>query len=392
MRFSRARARMRSQLIAELLRLASRPDVLSLAGGVPAPELFPLPELKAAAQRALERHGAAALQYSPTEGHPVLRRWVAEGLGVSEDQVLITSGSQQVIDLVARVLLDEGDPVAVELPTYMGGLLAMNPYAPRYLGVPADARGLVPGGLPERAKLLYLLPNFQNPTGAVLAADRREAVAEWARERDAVVLEDDPYGHIYFEDPPPPPVFSLAPERTVYAGTFSKLVAPGLRVGYAVAPVELIEALAQAKQAADLHTNILGQAIIAELIESGAIAPQAERVRDFYRRRRDQMVSALRRHLPPEVRFDVPAGGMFLWLRFPPGTDTRRLLELALEEGVAFVPGEPFFAADGYPAARLTFASVPEEAIEEGVRRLSRAYVRYLEDPGAGRDLALGGE
>ncbi len=383
MRFSKARARMQSSLIRELLKLANRPGVLSLAGGIPAPELFPMDALEVATRRALSRHGPAALQYSPTEGHPVVRRWVAERLGVEPDWVLVTSGSQQVLDLVARVLLDEGDAVAVESPTYMGGLLALNPYGPRYRPVPTDEAGLLPEALPDEAKLAYVLPNFQNPTAAVLAEERRRALADWARASGAVVLEDDPYGHIYFESPPPPPVFRLAPERTVYAGTFSKLVAPGLRIGYAVAAPELLEALVQAKQAVDLHTNILGQAILAELIEAGELDPQAERVRAFYRRRRDRMVAALKAHMPEAVRFQVPPGGMFLWLRFPEGTDTRRLFELALAEGVAFVPGEPFFAGRAYPAARLTFASVPEEAIEEGVRLLARAYARYLEDAAA---------
>ncbi len=379
MRFSQARARMRSSLIRELLKLAARPGVLSLAGGIPAPELFPMEALKAATRRALDRAGPAALQYSPTEGHPVVRRWVAERLGVDPDWVLVTSGSQQVLDLVARVVLDPGDPVVVESPTYMGGLLAMNPLAPRYRPVPADAQGLRPEELPGEAKLAYLLPNFQNPTGALLAAERRPAVVDWAREVDALVLEDDPYGHIHFDAPPPPPLFSHDRERVVYAGTFSKLVAPGLRIGYAVAAPPVLEALIQAKQAADLHTNILGQTILAELIEAGELAPLAEQVRGFYRRRRDRMVAALKRYLAEDVAFSAPGGGMFLWLRFPPGTDTRRLLEVALEEGVAFVPGEPFFAGEAYPSARLTFASVPEDAIEEGVRRLARAYRRYLE-------------
>ncbi len=379
MRFSKARTRMKSSLIRELLKLASRPGVLSLAGGIPAAELFPMEAIRAATERALSRAGTAALQYSPTEGHPVLRRWVARRFGVEPDWVLVTSGSQQVLDLVARVVLDEGDPVAVESPTYMGGLLAMNPLGPRYRPVPADEGGLRPEGLPDEAKLAYVLPNFQNPTGALLAPERRRAVVEWARAVDALVLEDDPYGHIYFEAPPPPPLFSLDPERVVYAGTFSKLVAPGLRIGYAVAAPPVLEALVQAKQAADLHTNILGQTILAEMIEAGELEPLAERVRGFYRRRRDRMVAALKRYMPEDVGFSVPGGGMFLWLRFPEGVDAARLLEVALAEGVAFVPGEPFFAGDAYPSARLTFASVPEDRIEEGIRRLARAYRRFQE-------------
>ncbi len=363
--------RMESSLIRELLKLASRPGMISLAGGVPAPEAFPMPELKAASQAALEKHGPRALQYSPTEGHPVLRAFVAEKLGVDPDWVLITSGSQQAIDLVARVFLDEGDAVVVEAPTYMGGLLAMRPFGPTFVPVPLAADGPELDALPPGAKLAYFLPNFQNPTGALWSEEKREAALAWAEDVGAYVLEDDPYGHIYFEAPPPPPLFARAPERVIYAGTFSKLIAPGLRIGYVVARPEVLEYLIKAKQAADLHTNILGQAILAELVETGALEPQAERVRALYRRRRDIMAEALAAQMPDFVRWEVPRGGMFFWLRLPEGLDTRALLEKALEAGVAFVPGEAFFAGEAYPAARLTFASVDEAAIQTGVERLA---------------------
>lgn len=375
--FAERRKRMQSSLIRELLKLASRPGVLSLGGGVPAAELFPMEEIQRATAEVLQRYGAKALQYSPTEGFRPLREWIAARLGVEADWVLITSGSQQAIDLVGRVFIDEGDPVVVESPTYMGGLLALNPYAPRYLTVETDAQGAKPEALPEKAKLAYILPSFQNPTGALMDAPRRRAVAQWAERAGVVVLEDDPYGHIYFDAPPPPPIFTHAKARVIYAGTFSKLIAPGLRLGYVVADPGILAAIIQAKQATDLHSNILGQVILAELIDMGLMEAQAERVRVLYRRRRDRMAEALRAHLDPEVAFDVPQGGMFFWLRFPEGTDTRALLDLALEAGVAFVPGEPFFAHTPYPAARLTFASVAEDQIEEGIRRLARAYERY---------------
>ncbi len=364
--------RMESSLIRELLKLASRPGVISLAGGVPAPEAFPMSELIAASQAALEKHGPKALQYSPTEGHPVLRTFVAKRLGVEPDWVLITSGSQQVLDLVARVFLDEGDVVVVEAPTYMGGLLAMRPFGPTFVPVPLAADGPELSALPPRAKLAYFLPNFQNPTGALWSEAKREAALAWAADAGAFVLEDDPYGHIYFEASPPPPLFARSPERVIYAGTFSKLIAPGLRIGYVVARPEVLEYLIKAKQAADLHTNILGQAILAELVEAGALEPQAERVRALYRRRRDVMAEALRDQMPDFVRWEVPRGGMFFWLRLPEGLDTRALLEKALEAGVAFVPGEAFFAGEAYPAARLTFASVDEASIRTGVQRLAR--------------------
>ena len=375
---SKSASRMQSPIIRELLELAGRKGVISLAGGVPSSEVFPMEELKEASAEALEVFGVGALQYSPTEGLPRLRELVAERFGVGPEWVLITSGSQQVIDLFARAYLDEGERVAVEAPTYLGALLAFAPHAPRYLPLPTDEEGLIPEALPKGARFLYLLPNFQNPSGALLAEDRREAVARWAQGVGALVLEDDPYAHIYFEGPPPASVFSRARENVVYAGTFSKLIAPGLRVGYAVARPEVISTLAQVKQAADLHTSSLAQAVIVRLIEKGVLGPQAERVRSLYRRRRDAMVEAVREFLGERVRYSVPKGGMFLWIRLPEGTDEKALLERALEEGVAFVPGAAFFPEGGYPAARLTFASVPEEEIVEGVRRLARA----LEDAG----------
>lgn len=372
-RYADRTRRMENPIIRQLLRLGHREGVISLAGGIPAAETFPVPEIAAASKRALDRWGSRALQYSPTEGLAPLREYIARRKGVRPEQVLVTSGSQQGLDLVGRVFLDEGDEVLVESPTYMGALQAWNVYDARYVEVPTDAEGLVPASLPDAGpKLAYVLPNFQNPTGSMLPASRRQEIVTWARRRDTLVVEDDPYGHLYFEGEPPASLQRLCPERVVYLGTFSKIVAPGLRMGYVVAPDEIINMLAQAKQAADLHSQAYGQAILAELAEMGVIERQEERTRNLYRRRAEMMLDLLKRYMPPGVEWSPPKGGMFVWLTLPAGINTLDLFEYAVEKGVAYVPG-PVFSASGSLAnsLRLTFVSVPEEQMEEGVQRLA---------------------
>jgi len=364
--------RMENPIIRQLLRLGQREGVISLAGGIPAAETFPVPEIAEASQRALDRWGSRALQYSPTEGLAPLREYIARRKGVRPEQVLVTSGSQQGLDLVGRIFLDEGDEVLVESPTYMGALQAWNVCDARYVEVPTDAEGLVPASLPDaEPKLAYVLPNFQNPTGSMLPADRRQDVVDWARHR-TLLVEDDPYGHLYFESEPPASLQKLCPDRVVYLGTFSKIVAPGLRMGYVIAPDEVINMLAQAKQAADLHSQAYGQAILAELAEMGVIERQEKRTRNLYRRRAEMMLGLLKRYMPPAVEWSPPKGGMFVWLTLPAGIDTLDLFEYAVEKGVAYVPGPVFSASGGLAnSLRLTFVSVPEEQMEEGVRRLA---------------------
>lgn len=372
-RYAARTERMENPIIRQLLKLGQREGVISLAGGIPAAETFPVDEIAVAAESALERWGSRALQYSPTEGLAHLRAYVARRRGVRPEQVLITSGSQQGLDLIGRVFLDEGDHVLVERPTYMGALQAWNVYNARYREVPTDACGLVPGELPEEpVKLAYVLPNFQNPTGSLLPAARREEALAWAQERRVLVVEDDPYGHLYFEDAPPASLQSRWPEGVLYLGTFSKVVAPGLRLGYVIGPEPAIHTLAQAKQAADLHSQAFGQAILVELAEAGAIERQEERTRNLYRKRAQKLLSLLEAQMPEGVRWSPPRGGMFVWLTLPKGVDTLSLFERAVERGVAYVPGPVFAATGGLEnALRLTFVSVPEEQMEEGVRRLA---------------------
>ncbi len=379
-RYAGRTARMENPIIRQLLKLGQREGVISLAGGIPAAETFPVPEIAEASQKALERLGSAALQYSPTEGLAPLRAYIARRRGVAPEQVLVTSGSQQGLDLIGRVFLDEGDAVLVERPTYMGALQAWNVYDARYREVPTDPAGLVPEALPEEpVKLAYVLPNFQNPTGSLLPEERREAVVAWARERGVFVVEDDPYGHLYFDAAPPASLQSRWPEGVLYLGTFSKIVAPGLRMGYVIGPEEVIHALAQAKQAADLHSQAYGQAILAELAEAGVIGRQEARTRELYRRRAERMLGLLEAYMPAGVRWAPPHGGMFVWLTLPEGVDTLALFERAIEEGVAYVPGAVFAATGGLAnALRLTFVSVPEEQMEEGVRRLAAVLEKAL--------------
>jgi len=375
-RYAGRTARMENPIIRQLLRLGQREGVISLAGGIPAAETFPVPEIAEASQRALDRLGSAALQYSPTEGLAPLRAYIARRRGVAPERVLVTSGSQQGLDLIGRVFLDEGDAVLVERPTYMGALQAWNVYDARYREAPTDAGGLVPETLPkEPVKLAYVLPNFQNPTGSLLHGDRREAVVAWASERGVLVVEDDPYGHLYFDAAPPASLQSRWPEGVLYLGTFSKVVAPGLRMGYVIGPEEVIHALAQAKQAADLHSQAYGQAILVELAKAGVIERQEERTRELYRRRADHMLGLLEAHMPESVEWSPPKGGMFVWLTLPQGVDTLALFERAVEAGVAYVPGSVFAANGGLEnALRLTFVSVPEEQMEAGVRRLAQVF------------------
>jgi len=372
-RFAGRTARMENPIIRQLLKMGQREGVISLAGGIPAAETFPVSEIAEASQRVLEHLGSAALQYSPTEGLAPLRAYVARRRGVAPEQVLITSGSQQGLDLIGRAFLDEGDAALVERPTYMGALQAWNAYDARYREVPTDAEGLVPEALPDApVKLAYVLPNFQSPTGSLLPEGRREAVVAWARERGVLVVEDDPYGHLYFDAAPPASLQSRWPEGVLYLGTFSKIVAPGLRMGYVIGPEEVIHALAQAKQAADLHSQAFGQAILAELASEGVIERQEARTRDLYRARAEKLLALLAAYMPEGVRWAPPRGGMFVWLTLPEGVNTLVLFERAVEAGVAYVPG-PVFAANGglENALRLTFVSVPEEQMEEGVRRLA---------------------
>ncbi|HVA92979.1 MAG TPA: PLP-dependent aminotransferase family protein [Chloroflexota bacterium] len=379
--------RMRSSAIRDLLAVTMQPEVISFAGGLPASDFFPVDGLRASFDAVIREQGAAALQYGPTEGHPALRAWVVEhlarrGIHTSVAEVLITTGSQQALDLLGKALLAEGSPLAVEAPSYVGALNAFLPHQPKFVPVPMDDQGLRVdlldaaldhAGAP--AALLYTVATFQNPSGCTMSLPRRHALISVATKRALPIVEDDPYGELRFAGEDVPPLRALpGGEETIYLGTFSKILAPGLRVGWVVAPRPLIERLVMAKQAADLHTDSLAQRALLHYCTHNDLAAHVEQLRLVYRERRDAMLDALARHLPSEARWTTPEGGLFVWVTLPPGVDSAALLRAALLQKVAFVPGGAFHVdGGGAGSMRLSFSHASPPSIEEGVRRLGEA-------------------
>ena len=375
--------------VRELLALTARPEIISFAGGLPAPELFDAEGLREAYERVLTEAPRQALQYSTTDGDPALRaavagRLAARGLPTGPDELLITGGSQQALTLVAQTLLEPGDVVLVEDPGYLAALQCFSFTGARVLPVPGDAEGLDPSRLEElvlreRPKLLYLVPTFQNPTGRTLSRPRRAAIAAVAERHGLWIVEDDPYGELRYDGEPVPWIAALpaAADRTVLLGSFSKIMAPGLRLGWLRAPAALRRGCAIAKQAADLHTSTIDQAAAARYLADHDLDAHLGRVRAAYRERRDALLAGLPDALPEGSNWTRPDGGMFLWVTLPAGHDTTRLLPAALESDVAYVPGAPFHAGEPDPATmRLAFTTHTPGEITEGVRRLAKIFGR----------------
>lgn len=391
---ARRTSRMTSSVIREFLKLAEQPGMRSMAGGLPSPDSFPVAEMRAACDRVLADAGREALQYATSEGHAPLRAWVAEhlqreGLHVSPDQVLITTGSQQGLDLVAKVLVDAGAPIAVESPTYLGALQAFAPFEPQVHSVAGDADGPLPKALlalcerQPKPRFLYALPNFQNPSGRLMPLARRQALVAAARQAGVPLVEDNPYGELWYDAPPPPALASLWPEGTVYLGSFSKVLAPGLRLGYVVAPPALYGRLVQAKQAADLHTPTFNQRVVHEVIRHGFLDTHVPAIRARYCAQRDAMQAALQAHLPPGCEWMAPRGGMFFWVRLPVGCDALALLPQAVQAGIAYVPGEAFYAHEPDPRTlRLSFVTLGIDDIRVAVAALGQVLRHHLDARG----------
>lgn len=379
---ARRAALMNPSIIREILKVSERPGIVSLAGGLPSADTFPVQAVRDASERVLREAPREALQYAASEGFAPLREWVAShlvqqhGMQVSAEQVLITNGSQQGLDLAGKVLIDAGARVLVETPTYLGALQAFAPYEPQVDALASDHEGPLPEALAAAApgaRFAYLLPNFQNPTGHVYTEARRAALVAAARSAGLPLVEDNPYGDLWYDAPPPPPLATRWPEGVLYLGSFSKVLSPGLRLGYVVAPPALYPKLLQAKQAADLHTASFNQRVVYEVVRNGLLDTHVPAIRARYKLQRDAMEAALEKHLAGLAQWQRPIGGMFFWLELPPGLDAMALLPQAVEAGMAFVPGEPFFAgAPRRNTLRLSFVTVAAAEIEAGVAALAK--------------------
>ncbi|HEM61104.1 MAG TPA: PLP-dependent aminotransferase family protein [Chloroflexi bacterium] len=392
---------MQSSAVREILKVTSQPDVISFAGGMPAPELFPIQRIEEACVKVLREQGAKALQYNITEGYIPLREFIVEKMGrygivANVDNVLITTGSQQALDLVAKVLLDPGDVIIVEAPTFVGALQSFRAYQASYASVPLDDDGMMVDLLAQKIvethpKFMYVLPNFHNPGGVTLSEERREQVVSLAHQYGVPILEDDPYGELRFEGEYLEPLVVISARQNggdpagyfkgdvVYMSTFSKTVAPGLRLGWVVAPAEVVEKLVQAKQGADLHTSSLDQMMVYEVVRDGFLEEHVKEIREMYRLRRDAMLAAMDQHFPKGTGWTRPQGGLFLWVTLPEGVDCLELIEAAVEQRVAFVPGTAFYAdGRGRDSLRLTFATCPTDMIDEGIKRLGKAIAKRM--------------
>ncbi|HUR89672.1 MAG TPA: PLP-dependent aminotransferase family protein [Ramlibacter sp.] len=382
---ARRAERMNPSVIREILKVTEKPGIISFAGGLPSPKTFPVEAFRAACDKVLTSDGRGALQYAASEGYAPLREAVAQMLPwkVDASQVLITTGSQQGLDLVAKVLVDAGSRILVETPTYLGALQAFAPMEPEIVGVASDAQGVRVDELAAAAtgaRFLYVLPNFQNPTGRTMSEARRDALSHRARELGLPLVEDNPYGDLWFDAPPPLPLTARNPDGGIYLGSFSKVLAPGLRLGYIVAPQGIFPKLLQAKQAADLHSPGFNQRMVAEVMKDGFLARHVPTIRALYKSQRDAMLAALSREMKDvDVQWNTPDGGMFLWVRLPQGMSAAELLPKAVEKGVAFVPGAPFYAQEPDPRTmRLSFVTAPVEQIDAGIAALARAVKESL--------------
>ncbi len=397
-RYAQRTQRMKSSAIRELLKISASGNVISFAGGMPAPELFPAEELLEACRKVLTQSSATALQYGATEGYLPLREMIARhtaryGIQVSVDNILITSGSQQALDLLGKVFINHGDRILVETPTYLGALQAWNAYGAEYVTVPSDDDGIQTDKLYEAMrygpKFMYILPNFQNPTGTTIPLERRMKLIEMADYFGVPIIEDDPYGQLRFEGDHLPSVVYLDSQmqmqnggytgNVIYLSTFSKIIAPGLRLAWVIAPTEVITKLVQAKQGADLHTATFNQEVAYEVSRHSFIDEHVKKIVKVYRERRDVMLDSLTEHMPEGVRWTRPKGGLFLWVTLPEKISTTKLFKDALAENVAFVPGTSFFpCGDGDNTMRLNFSMMPPEKINEGISRLSRVVKKYM--------------
>jgi 2-aminoadipate transaminase len=391
-RYAQRTQRMKSSAIRELLKLTENPEIISFGGGMPAPDVFPVEEFSAACKTVLKERSCEALQYGSTEGYRPLREMIARhtgryGISVSPENILITSGSQQALDLIGKVFINPGDRILVEEPTYMGALQAWSAYGAEYVTVPMDENGMITDALENAlrsgVKFIYVLPNFQNPTGVTLSLGRRKQLIEIADHYGVPIIEDDPYGQLRYEGENLPSIVNLDNEfrkngtneyagNVIYLSTFSKTLAPGLRLAWVIAPSQVIRKLVQAKQGADLHTATFNQIVAYEVARGGFLDRHIWLIRRVYGERRNIMLDAMEELFPPGVTWTKPQGGLFLWGMLPKGMDSTEILKVAIQRNVAFVPGTSFFAlGGGENTMRLNFSYANPEQIQTGIERLA---------------------
>ena len=382
--------KMKSSVIRELLKLAKQPGVISLAGGLPDEELFPINDIKEAADRMLVEKGRQALQYGTTEGYIHLREYLAKwmlekkNIKCSADEILITTGSQQGLDLTGRVFINNGDNIFASSPTYLGAVQAFNAYYPNWITLPSDDDGMILDGFEEiiktkKPKFIYQVPTFQNPDGKTMPLDRREKLVEIAVKYNVPIIEDDPYSSLLYTGSTPPALKTLAPEHVIYMSTFSKMVCPGFRVAWIVAPKEILSKFVAMKQGCDLHTSTLAQYLLHEYISAGKMDAHIEKIKIEYGKKMLKMKEAIKIHLPKETKVTEPIGGMFFWIELPKNINTTDLLPIAVKNDVAFVPGSPFHPdGTGQNTLRLNFSKPTLEEIDEGLRRLGKVIKEQL--------------
>ncbi len=380
-RFSERAQPLTNSALNDILKITMRPEVISFAVGLPSPATFPIERMSAAFASVLKAQGKVALQYGPSDGYAPLREWLAnslstDGVTIVPEQVIMVSGSQQGLDLLGKVLIDEGSKVLVETPTYLGALQAFSVYRPTFVSMPTDDFGLLPDSIAatgKGARMLYALPNFQNPTGRSLPVARRVALVEICARLGLPLIEDDPYGVLNYHGEPVTKMLTINPGGVVYMGSFSKILSPGIRLGYVVAPLPLARKLEQARQAADLHTSQLTQMVVYEVIKDGFLAEHIPTIRALYADQCQAMLAALERFFPPAVKWTKPEGGMFIWVTLPKHINSMALLDEAVAQDVAFMPGAPFYAnAPESNTLRLSFVTVPPNLIRVGIARLGK--------------------
>lgn len=385
--FSHRSLRLQSSVIREILKITMRPEVTSFAGGLPSPTTFPLEKIKIAFDTVLSQHGKIALQYGPTNGYMPLRAWVADSLSTSfskilPEQVLIVSGSQQGLDLLGKILIDEGSKVVVETPSYLGALQAFSLYGPKFISMPSNEEELISSTIQivgKNSSLLYALPNFQNPTGRTLSIICRIALVEACTSIGLPLIEDDPYGALSYDNNLLPKMLNMNPNGVIYMGSFSKVLTPGIRLGYVVAPTPLIHKMEQAKQGSDLHTAQLTQMVVYEIIKDGFLQTHIPTICKLYANQCKVMLKALQTYFPVEVTWTQPTGGMFIWVTLPNHIDSSILLNEAVKQLVAFVPGAPFYATSPQTnTLRLSFVTVPPERIQIGIQLLGKLIANKL--------------